>query len=181
MLHTRRAALLLLVIGIAGFLVVGANSPANPELVPPLGIVKDSSLKAFGAVNVAVVPRPGLAPKPTPRCALLASTPALRSRGLMGQHSLDAFAGMVFTWPAASTARFSMKDTPLPLSIAWFDGKGRFLGSANMPSCPARVTTCPTYGPNKPYRLAIEVPRGGLPGLGIGPGSVMHLAGPCVG
>lgn len=181
MLHTRRAALLLLVIGIAGFLVVGADSPANPELVPPHGIVRESSFRAFGAASVAVVPGPGLSPQPAPRCALLAWTPALRSRGLMGQHSLDGFAGMVFTWPAASTARFYMKDTPLPLSIAWFDGKGRFVGSANLPPCPARVTTCPTYGPKAPYQIALEVPEGGLAGLGIGPGSVMHLAGPCVG
>lgn len=185
--HTRRAALLLLVVGIAGFLVVGANSPANPELVPARGIVREASLKAFGAVDITVLPGPGLPPQPVPRCALLASTPALRSRGLMGQQSLHGFAGMVFTWPGAragsgsTTARFYMKDTSLPLSIAWFDSKGSFVGSANMPPCPARVTTCPTYGPDKPYAVATEAPTGGLPGLGIGPGSVLHLAGPCAG
>jgi uncharacterized membrane protein (UPF0127 family) len=99
----------------------------------------------------------------------------------MRQHSLHGFAGMVFAWPAASEDRFYMKDTPLPLSIAWFDGKGRFIGSANMAPCPARVITCPTYGPKAPYHVALEAPAGGLAGLGIGPGSVLHLAGPCVG
>ena len=32
---------------------------------------------------------------------------------------------------------------------------------------------CPTYPAAGPYRIAIEVPQGGLPRLGIGPGATV--------
>jgi uncharacterized membrane protein (UPF0127 family) len=177
----RAAALLLLAAGICSFLVMGANRPANPILVPPQGIVKPAALRAFDAADFSVTPGPGLSPQPDPRCALVASTVAQQELGLMGQRSLGGFAGMIFEWSQPTTKQFYMKNTVLPLSIAWFDRSGRFVGSATMPPCPTSAQSCPLYGAPTPYQLAIEVHRGGLGALGIGPGSVLQLGGPCVG
>jgi uncharacterized membrane protein (UPF0127 family) len=181
--HTRRAALTLLALGIFGFLIVGANSPANPILVPPQGLVKDPAFRGFGAVDISVVRGARLEASGWPRCALLASTPAQQARGLMGQRSLDGFVGMVFAFGRPVTARFYMKGTPLALAIAWFDPSGRFVGSAQMPPCPERVTNCPTYGPRSAFQWALEVPAGGagLRALGIGPGSSLQVGTPCIG
>ena len=39
-----------------------------------------------------------------------------------------------------------------------------------MPPC-GDQPICPTYAADGPYRYALEVPQGGLPRLGIGPGT----------
>src|SRR5438874_1502828 len=56
----------------------------------------------------------------TPRLTLeVARTEAERASGLMNRASLAADSGMVFVFPEPSNARFWMKDTQLPLSIAF--------------------------------------------------------------
>lgn len=99
----------------------------------------------------------------------------------MNQTSLHGFAGMVFEFDRPTNVAFYMKDTVIPLSIAWFAADGGFLSSANMDPCPASRLSCPTYRPGEPYGTAIEVPKGNLGGLGIGPGSLVQLSGPCAG
>ena len=111
-------------------------------------------------------------------CTLEASTTAEQERGLMGQRSLQGYAGMAFVFSAPSTVQFYMKDTLIPLTVAWFDPAGRYIGSATMPVCPPG-TMCPTYAADRPYTLAVEVPAGGLGALGIGPGSTASVGGPC--
>jgi uncharacterized membrane protein (UPF0127 family) len=71
-----------------------------------------------------------------------------------------------------------MKDTLLPLSIAWFDQKGRFVSATDMAPCPDQ-SDCPLYGATAPYTVAIEVVQGGLSGLGIGPNSTISIGGAC--
>ena len=39
--------------------------------------------------------------------------------------------------------------------------------------------SCPTYGAARPYRWALEVPKGALPRLAIGPGTRLVAGGPC--
>jgi len=74
---------------------------------------------------------------------------------------------MVFRFPEEVTTAFWMKDTPLPLSIAWFDASGAFVSSSDMPPCPDGEQRCPTYRAAAPYQTAIEVPMGELPALGL--------------
>jgi uncharacterized membrane protein (UPF0127 family) len=112
------------------------------------------------------------------RCALLADTMPERDRGLMFVRDLAGYDGMVFRWPAETTEAFYMKDTLIPLSVAWFDGYGRFVSSADMAPCP-EATVCPLFSAAAPYTVAIEVPQGELTRLGIGPGSSLTLAGGC--
>lgn len=111
-------------------------------------------------------------------CAYLADTEAERERGLMGRTDLAGRRGMLFRFPADTQAQFYMKDTPLPLSIAWFDAQGAFVSQADMKPCLAGEK-CALYGADRPYRTALEVPSGGLPELAIGPGSVLWVGGTC--
>lgn len=173
----RSAVVALLVLGVGGFLIDGANRPANPYLLPANGQVRDAALSGFGAVTLSIT-GPGGPSRSV--CTLEASTPAQQERGLMGQRSLHGFAGMTFVFPAASSALFYMKDTLIPLSLAWFDPSGAYIGSAYMPLCP-HATACPTYAAGREFSLALEVPAGGLGRLGVGPGSTAHLGGPCAG
>jgi hypothetical protein len=112
-------------------------------------------------------------------CALLARTPAQRGRGLMQRRDLAGYDGMVFLWPASTDEAFYMKDTLIPLSIAWFDGATHFVSEASMTPCPPDVASCPLFSAASPYTVAIEVPEGGLARLGIGPGSSITLGAGC--
>jgi uncharacterized membrane protein (UPF0127 family) len=179
--RTRLAAWIVLALGIFAFLIVGANRPANPHLLPPQGLVTNPGLTEFGATSFTVSAGPGLSTPARPLCALLAYTAALRGRGLIDQRSLHRFAGMIFAYPGPSTTPISDKGVLLALSIAWFDGRGRFVGSLNLAPCPPSSQFCPTYDAGRSFQLAIEVPRSKLSSLGIGPGSTLQLAGPCSG
>lgn len=177
----RQTAFALVAVGLLAFLIVGASRPANPYLLPANGQVKEASLRSFGATLLTVKAGPRLVAPATPQCALLATTDAQRHKGLMAQRSLHGFAGMVFRYAKPSTERVYMKDTVIPLSVAWFGSHGVFIAARNMAPCPATARACPTYGPGRPFLLALEVPEGRLHSLGIGPGSVLQLAGPCSG
>lgn len=111
-------------------------------------------------------------------CAYLADTEAERERGLMGRRDLAGRRGMLFRFPADTEAQFYMKDTPLPLSIAWFDAQGSFVSQADMKPC-LGGGKCALYGAARPYRTALEVPSGGLPPLSVGPGSTLRVGGSC--
>ncbi len=88
----------------------------------------------------------------------IADTPTERVRGLMGRRHLAADRGMAFLFDAPSTERFWMKDTPIPLSIAFWDARGRIVAILDMRPCAA--DPCPTYGPDAPYVGALEANRG---------------------
>ena len=51
-----------------------------------------------------------------------------------------------------------MKDTLIPLSIAFWDEDGRIVGIQDMEPCTA--DPCPTYGSPEPYVGALEVNQG---------------------
>jgi uncharacterized membrane protein (UPF0127 family) len=111
-------------------------------------------------------------------CALLAETAEQRNRGLMGVTDLAGYDGMLFRFQADTAGTFYMLNTPMPLSIAWFDAGGRFVSATDMEPCLGR-TDCPTYGSAGPYRFALEVPKGNLAKLGIGPGTQVRFDARC--
>ena len=88
----------------------------------------------------------------------IADTDARRERGLMFRRSLARRAGMAFVWPSDVTGAFWMKDTLIPLSIAFYDARGRILRIMDMAPC--RADPCPIYDPKTAYRGALEVNRG---------------------
>ena len=169
--RVRRLIIGVLVAGVAAFLVRGAIRPDDPSFAA----ASRRPLAGFEQVAFTVTSPRG---RVAEWCALLADTEALRARGLMDQTDLRGYEGMLFRWTSPVTARFYMFDTRLPLSIAWFDEQGDYIGEADMPPCrSADPAACETYGPDRAYRYALEVERGDLRALGIREGSELALGG----
>jgi len=108
---------------------------------------------------------------------LLAATAAERERGLMEATSLGGYDGMVFRYDAPTTGTYWMKDTVMPLSIAFFGADGTLVATFDMPPCTA--DPCPSYGPDASFQYAVEVPQGGLEEVGAVAGSKIELGLPC--
>ncbi len=175
----RWAVVVLVVMGAVAFLALGANGPEDPTLRPAEGQVT-LNRTPFGDFTEIGFRIEGGAPAQAAalRCALLAQTAAQQSRGLMNRTDIGGYDGMLFDFASETNGSFWMKDTPLPLSIAFFDGTGRFVSTTDMAPC-IHMPTCPTYSATGPYRWALEVPQGALPRLGVGAGTRLVTTGPC--
>jgi len=111
-------------------------------------------------------------------CLLAAVTAEQRQRGLMEVTDLQGYDGMAFIYDADTNGGFYMRNTPMPLSIAWLSDDGMIVDTADMEPCADR-SDCPTYLPSGAYRVAIEVPQGELDDLGIVEGSTVTVGGDC--
>ena len=100
----------------------------------------------------------------------IADTDAERHEGLSGRSSLPADTGMVFVWDQPVETTFWMKDTLIPLSIAFVAEDGRILAIHEMDPCEA--DPCPTFGAPAPFSAAVEAPAGWFDANGIAVGSV---------
>lgn len=174
----RWAIVALVGIGLVAFISVGANGPADPTLRPAEGQVSlnRTPFGDFGEIGFRI--EGGTAGATAARCALLAETAAQQSRGLMNRTDMGGYDGMLFRFAADTNTGFWMKDTPLPLSIAFFDSTGQFVSTSDMQPC-IHQPSCPTYPAARPYRFALEVPQGALPRLGIGPGTRLVTTPTC--
>lgn len=99
-------------------------------------------------------------------CVAVADTPAARSQGYMGVEDLQGFGGMLFVFEEEVDGAFTMRDTPMPLSIAFFDAEGALVSTTDMEPCLEQVD-CPSYRAEGPYQFALEVPQGQLDELAI--------------
>ena len=85
----------------------------------------------------------------------VAATQQQRQQGLMGRTHLPADSGMLFVFDMPGRHCFWMRDTPLPLSIAFIDAAGRIAGFADM-----QPRTDTLHCPNTEVRYALEVSQG---------------------
>jgi uncharacterized protein len=106
----------------------------------------------------------------------VADTPAEREQGLMGRTTLPADAGMAFVYTEDHAGSFWMKNTLIPLSIAFYAGDGRILKILDMEPCHA--DPCPLYDPGVAYRGALEVNQGAFAGWGISAGDRLRITSP---
>lgn len=103
----------------------------------------------------------------------VAETAQEQQKGLMGVETLAADEGMAFVFDEPSNSTFWMKDTLIPLSIAFVDDSGRVIGVRDMQPCEA--DPCRTYGIDEPYVLAIEANLGWFDRAGIEDGDHAEL------
>jgi len=96
----------------------------------------------------------------------IADTPESMERGLMFRDSLPADNGMLFVFGQPRQANFWMRNTKIPLSIAYIDTNGRILELHDM--FPYDETPVSSYGANVSY--ALEVNQGWFTKHGITPG-----------
>lgn len=103
----------------------------------------------------------------------IAQTAAARRRGLMGVESLPANQGMAFVYEEPVDFTFWMKDTVIPLSIAFVDQQGRVIDVLDMQPC--EDDPCPSYGVEEPYLLAVEANIGWFDEHGVRTGDRAEL------
>ena len=103
----------------------------------------------------------------------IAETDEARQRGLMGRTELDPGSGMVFLFDRASTGGFWMRDTLIPLDIAFWAAGGGIVDILHMTPC--RADPCRLYAPDHPYVGAIEANLGFFAQHGIRVGDFLRL------
>ncbi len=86
----------------------------------------------------------------------LAATPQSRGCGLSKRTALDENQGMLFIYPRSDLRTFWMKDTWLPLSIAFLDDSGNIINIEIM----LPDQTEKKYHSSKPALYALEVNQG---------------------
>lgn len=94
--------------------------------------------------------------------AEIAADAQTRSFGLMHRASLPADTGMLFVFDSVGQPCFWMKNTPLPLSIAFIDPKGYIVNMADMDPH-STVSHCP----EAPILYALEMEQGWFESNGI--------------
>jgi uncharacterized protein len=88
----------------------------------------------------------------------VADDPAEQQQGLMNVADLGDLDGMLFVFAEDTASGFWMKDTLIPLDIAYFSADGRYVDSLTMEPC--REDPCPLYHAAGAYRYAVEVAAG---------------------
>ncbi len=154
--------------GLLAFVVVGVVV-ALAGVAFLLGTRSRHAEPAVGAVkpapnqHVYLLQPSGGAPS---RVALeVAADEPARERGLSNRAELPSGTGMAFLFRGDTQIPFWMKDTLVPLQIAFVGGDGRVVGVFEMPPC--RADPCPTYAPTRPYRYAVELRSDGFTAAGI--------------
>lgn len=97
--------------------------------------------------------------------AEVAATVAARTVGLMRRFSLRPDHGMLFVFDAPQLLAFWMKDTYVPLSIAFIGADGRILNIEDMAPQTER-----THDSRGPALFALEMKKGWFAQLGIAAG-----------
>jgi uncharacterized protein len=95
-------------------------------------------------------------------------TPEQRALGLMNRFSLKPDHGMLFVFERAEPLSFWMKNTFIPLSIAFIGADGRIVNIEDM-----KPQTEDTHWSKGPALYALEMRKGWFAEKGIGPGTVV--------
>ncbi len=97
--------------------------------------------------------------------AELATSPEARARGLMQRTFMASGKGMLFVFPSDDSHCMWMKNTLIPLSVAFIDAKGKILNIEDM-----EPETENNHCARAPARYALEVNMGWFAVRGIKPG-----------
>jgi uncharacterized membrane protein (UPF0127 family) len=100
-----------------------------------------------------------------------ADTPEERAVGIMHRESLAENQGMLFIFEQEGQHVFYMRNTLIPLSIAFVEGEGAIIEIEDM-----EPQTEDLHGADEPYLYAIEANRGWFARNGIAAGSEVRIA-----
>jgi uncharacterized membrane protein (UPF0127 family) len=98
--------------------------------------------------------------------AEVVSEPGTRAQGLMYRKSMPQNAGMLFIFDEAEVHCMWMKNTLIPLSVAFIDDRGAIVNIADM-----EPQTEASHCAAQPVRYALEMNRGWFGARGVKPGS----------
>ena len=101
----------------------------------------------------------------------VAKAPEERAQGLMGRKQLGDSEGMFFIFETEDYHSFWMKNTLIPLSIAFIDKEGRILRITDM-----KPLKLDSHAPPKPVLYALEMKQGWFSANGIKVGDVIRFS-----
>jgi len=101
----------------------------------------------------------------------VAKTPEERNHGLMGRKDLGKDEGMLFIFETEDYHGFWMKDTLIPLSIAFINKDGRIVWITEM-----KPLTLDSYVPPRPILYALEMNKGWFSSHGIKAGDIVRFS-----
>lgn len=101
----------------------------------------------------------------------VAQTPEEQSYGLKGRKHLGKDEGMLFIFDIEDYHAFWMKDTLLPLSIAFIGKDGRIVWITDM-----KPLTSDSHVPPQPIRYALEMNKGWFSSHGVKVGDVVRFS-----
>jgi uncharacterized membrane protein (UPF0127 family) len=101
--------------------------------------------------------------------AEVAATEAEREQGLMFRNSMGANEGMVFLFGAPAQVCMWMKNTNIPLSVAFIDGDGKIVNIEDM-----QPQTLDSHCSKKPVPYALEMNLGWFKRKNLVPGSTIE-------
>jgi len=125
--------------------------------------------------NSEAAPRPSLPTielriKDARALAEVVSKPEDRALGLMFRRNLAPDSGMLFVFDTSNFQRFWMKNTLIPLSIAYITRDSLITDILEM----APLDTTTPYSSSKPARYALEMNSGWFQSHGIKPGDTVR-------
>lgn len=169
--HENQRFFRLAVVGLVALFMTGCVSPAvmeRKELSMPV-------LEMYGAFqHSGVSPEVRLVKLQLGRGGLtaeIASTPAQAAAGLAFRSALAPDSAMLFTYPTPRTVVFHMKNTYIPLSVAYIDSMGGILEMYDLdPGVEA-----PLISKANVVRFVLEVNRGWFEKNGVVTGSRIFI------
>ena len=123
---------------------------------------------ALGTVHAAELPTATLTIGTHKLTAEIATTPDQRSVGLMNRFSLKPDHGMLFIFEKNEPLAFWMRNTYIPLSIAFIAPDGRIVNIEDM-----KPQTDESHWSKGPALYALEMKKGWFAERGIGPGAIV--------
>ena len=105
----------------------------------------------------------------------VADTDERRQQGLMNRKQLDDGKGMIFIFHMETPQSFWMKNTLIPLSIAFFDSKRKLVDMFDMDPEVSEIANPRIYRSNKLSQYALEVPKGWFKKNGIKVGHTFNF------
>lgn len=103
----------------------------------------------------------------------ISDTPKLREKGLMYRHKLLEDHGMLFVFDCPGIYPFWMKNTYIPLSIAFVSKEGEIVQIENMEP----LDTLNLHIPREPILYAIEVNKGWFTSHNVKVGDTVYIGG----
>jgi len=104
----------------------------------------------------------------------VAVSEAEQARGLMYRKSLPSDGGMLFVYPSPRTVHYWMRNTFIPLSIAFIGSDRRIINMADM----APNNSTRTYSSRGPCQYVLEVNQGWFKKHGVQPGDRVEFKWP---
>jgi uncharacterized membrane protein (UPF0127 family) len=162
--------LFLPLVGLCLLLLVGVAARARAQTA------SDCGGQPYAEVQIDGLPRLNLE---------VARTPAEHEKGLMDRDYLPPDNGMVFVYTQPAREGYWMRNTLIPLSIAWLDQNGTILDIQDMDALDDEHAHYPGVGslplsqvppqPVLPYYYALETNVGWFANHGVGAGQVVAL------